>query len=293
MEDQEQTSFTFEIDNFLEKESVISSPNFLSGGCEWVVEVYPKGMDSYIDDHLSLALVVANPETLRLGWKRRANFSLVLLNQSGKVLYRFNKLFCAHFTRQGNSKTLPLKKLQEKGFLENNKLIVKVEVKVVEVVDESDVTGNEMLDVDGFQVLYTQAISVNSLFTQYPDIAENFRPKSQLVKTAYMNLLLGLIETLDKPPHSISDTELSNAHSELIELTEAGFKLDWLKKKLNGVYLERKKENVDVSPDQEFKEEINNAKSIAKDLLEVVVHSWNEWKVRLGFAHPHSYEKVD
>ncbi|CAA7032767.1 unnamed protein product [Microthlaspi erraticum] len=85
-EDQEQTSFTFEIDNFSEKEAVITSPNFLSGGCEWFVKVYPEGID--IEDHLSMYLHVANLVSLRLGWKRRASYSLVLLNQSGKELFR-------------------------------------------------------------------------------------------------------------------------------------------------------------------------------------------------------------
>ena len=35
MEDKKQTSFTFEIDNFSEKEAGRRSPQFLAGGCEW------------------------------------------------------------------------------------------------------------------------------------------------------------------------------------------------------------------------------------------------------------------
>ena len=67
-------------------------------------------------------------------------------------------LFCDQLTTAwGRSKALPLKKLQEKGFLENKKLIVKVEVKVIEVVDEAEeVTRKEMLDVQGFKVLHSQ-----------------------------------------------------------------------------------------------------------------------------------------
>lgn len=56
----------------------------------------------------------------------------------------------------GWPKAVPLKELQEIGFLENNKLIFNVQVKVAQVVDEGYVTGNEMLDVNGFQVLYSQ-----------------------------------------------------------------------------------------------------------------------------------------
>ncbi|CAA7018214.1 unnamed protein product [Microthlaspi erraticum] len=161
MEDQKQTSFTFEIDNFSDKEAVISSPTFSSGGCKWYVKVYPKG--DLVDDHLSLYLYVANPESLRLGWKRRASFSFALLNESGKELFRTVELscilFCAQFSSWGLPKALPLKKLQEKGFLEKNKLRVKVEVKVVEVVDQGDVTGKETYDYNGFQVLYIKISS--------------------------------------------------------------------------------------------------------------------------------------
>ncbi|CAA7047437.1 unnamed protein product [Microthlaspi erraticum] len=251
------TSFTFEIDNFSEKKGIIRSPTFSSGGCEWYVRVHPKGC--IVDDHLSLYLFVANTESLRLGWKIRASVSFVLLNQSGKELFKTAespcKLFCSQVSGWGTTKALPLKKLQEKGFLEKNKLIVKVEVKVVEVVDEGDVTGKETLDIRGFQILYSKVLLVGRLFTEHPDIALNLRLTNQFLKTTYMNIVLGLIETLNKPPHDISETELSNAGSELNDLTEVGFKLDWLKTKLDEVSLERKKSNVQV---QELEEHIKN-----------------------------------
>ncbi|CAA7029629.1 unnamed protein product [Microthlaspi erraticum] len=242
MEEQKHTSFTFEINNFSDKEGFITSPKFSSGGCEWYVGVYPKGYN--VDDHLSLYLHVANPGTLRLGWKRRANYSFLLLNQSsGKELYRTPEspcqLFCAQFSSWGRPKAVSLKKLQEKGCLEKNKLIVKVEIKVV---------------------------SVDRLFRDHPNIAVNVRPKNQLVKTTYMNLLLALIDTLNKPPHSITDTELSNAQSELMELTDAaGFKLDWLKTKLHEISLERKKANADGSRARELEEQIQNLKAELKE----------------------------
>ncbi|CAA7036827.1 unnamed protein product [Microthlaspi erraticum] len=250
MEDQKQSSFMFEIDNFSEKEAVIQSPTFSSGGCEWFVEVYPKGDN--VDDHLSLYLCVPNLESLRLGWKRRASYSFALLNHSGEKVYRItcdvpSHLFCNQFSEWGWAEAAPLKILQEKGFLEKNKLIVKVEVEVLEVVDEEDVTGNETLDLYGFQVPYSQVVTVSNLFVKHPDVAASFKPKDQLVKTAYMNQLLGLMETLNKPQQSITDTELSNAGSELVKLTEtAGFKLDWLKTKLDELSLERKKASFDA-----------------------------------------------
>ncbi|KAG2302571.1 hypothetical protein Bca52824_031222 [Brassica carinata] len=215
MEDHKPTSFTFEIDNLLEKEAEISSPTFSSGGCQCMQVFIPKEM----------------------------------------------------VTSWGRPKALTLKKLQEKGFMEKSKLIVKVQVQVLEVVSEAEVTGNETMDVGGFQVLYSQVIQVSRIFSRHPDIALNFRPKSQLVKTTYMNLLLKLIEKLDKPPHSFSETELSNTR----------FKLDWLKVKLDEITLERKK-TADASRIQELeqhnknliaelnKEKIKTATSAAKVL---------------------------
>ncbi|CAH2047693.1 unnamed protein product [Thlaspi arvense] len=265
MEVQKQTSFTFEIDNFSEKEGLIRSPTFLSGCCEWYLAVFPK------EDHLALYLRVANRESLRLGWKRRAIYSFHLLDQSGKELYKTSEacqLFSAHLTGWGFPRAMRLKKLQEKVFVETNKLIVKVQVKVVESVDESEVTGNETLDVKGFQVLYPQAVSVSRLFTNHPGFAANFKTKNQLVRTTYMNILLGLIEALNKPPHSLSETELSNARSELADLTEAGFKLDWLRTKLDEVFLERKKASVDGIRVQELKEQVKNLKAeLSKEKL--------------------------
>lgn len=41
-----------------------------------------------MDDHLSLFLHAVNPVSLLPGWRRRASYHFVLLNQSGKVLSR-------------------------------------------------------------------------------------------------------------------------------------------------------------------------------------------------------------
>lgn len=72
-------------------------------------------------------------------------------------------MFCAQIPQKGWPKAGPLEKLQEEGFLENNKLIFNIQVKVAQVVDEGNVTGNEMLDVNGFQILYSQVRMVTRL----------------------------------------------------------------------------------------------------------------------------------
>ncbi|KAF8111735.1 hypothetical protein N665_0073s0091 [Sinapis alba] len=232
-------ALSWEIDDFSTRNNVIMSDNFSSGGCEWYIMVYPKGRCS---DNLSLFLNVVNPKSLRRGWKRRAIFCFVLLNQSGKVLFRSPNesrcsLFCAEVPDWGYQKTVPLTEL---GFLEKNKLIVEVYIKVVEVVHQGKSTENDIIDFNGFQVTPSLAVSVGKIILQDPYFVVDFKPENQWVQTKYM-YLLGLVQTLSKSPQSLSATELSKAKQDLTALTEAGFKLDWLNSKLEEVSLEWKK----------------------------------------------------
>ncbi|WZZ68976.1 hypothetical protein YC2023_080346 [Brassica napus] len=96
MEDQNQTSFTFMINNLSDKRT--ESPKFLNGGWEWVVHVYSKEEDHKL--YVYHFLWLANPESLRPGLIIRVSFFFVMLNQSGKELYRTkaNYLFLEIFT---------------------------------------------------------------------------------------------------------------------------------------------------------------------------------------------------
>ncbi|XP_023640454.1 MATH domain and coiled-coil domain-containing protein At2g42480 [Capsella rubella] len=257
---QRNSSFSFKINNFSEKEAAIASQSFLSYGYEWFLYVHPKG-DDLCDDHMSVFLHVANPKSLGSGWKRKSCFQFVLLNQFGKELYRSpnsHGWFSAEATGWGFRKTLPLDKLHEKGFLKKDKLIVEVYITSVEADDGKGRVVSEKketLDINGFQVFASQAASARKIFTEHPDFADDFKPKNQVVKTEYMNVLLNLIETLNKPSQNHSETELSNAHMELSELMEQGFKLDWLQSKLDEVSLQRKKADADV---QKLDERVKN-----------------------------------
>jgi len=65
-------------------------------------------------------------------------------------------LFCTELLEWCHPKVMPTNKLQE-VCLENNKLIIEVQVKVLEVVHEGGVTTEkEMFNIEGFDVLYTQ-----------------------------------------------------------------------------------------------------------------------------------------
>ncbi|CAF2172990.1 unnamed protein product [Brassica napus] len=100
----------------------------------------------------------------------------------------------------------------------------------------------ETKDVNGFQVLSSQVESVSHIFRRHPDIALGFRPKNQAIRKAYMNELLNLIEMMCQSPHKLSEDDLSNADDTLADLIDVGFKLDWLKIKLNEVSEKKKKE---------------------------------------------------
>jgi len=80
-----------------------------------------------------------------------------------------------------------------------------------------------------------QVESVNNLFKNHPDIASNFRLENTHLRTTYLNSLLCLTELLCQSPHKLSNVDLANAHCTLTCVTKAGFKLDWLEKKLKEV----------------------------------------------------------
>ncbi|KAJ0258374.1 MATH/TRAF domain-containing protein [Hirschfeldia incana] len=228
-------SFRFEIDNFSDKEAAIASREFVAGGCEWYLTVYPKGHN----DHLSFYLEVANRESLQTGWKRCAKYYFRVLNESNKELYKTSvygakegEVFCARDPAWGIHKSLPLSKFQEKGFLENDKIIIEVYIKVVEAFD------GEGEDINGFQVFAAHVASVKKTFAEH------------VAKTEYKNTLI-------------------NACSKLSELAEVGVKLDWLKSKFAEVSFKRKNADdgaADESLVQQLEERIKNLELIVSGL---------------------------
>ncbi|KAG2245181.1 hypothetical protein Bca52824_092984 [Brassica carinata] len=238
-------SSRFEIDNFSDKEAAIGSRVFVAGGCEWYLAVHPKRHD----DHLSLYLYVANRESLRTGWKRSAKYYFRVLKESNKELYKSSimgkerNLFCAENPGWGVSKTLPLSKFQESGFLENDKLIIEVYIKVVEAFD------GEGGDINGFQVFAAHVASVKKTFVEH------------VAKTEYKNTL-------------------SNACSKLSELAEVGVKLDWLKSKFDEVSFKWK--NADGAADeslvQQLEERIKNLELMESGFKKDFLNSKSKWK---------------
>lgn len=85
-----------------------------------------------------------------------------------------------------------------------------------------------------------QAVSGSKIWCNHPYFFKDFDTNKH-EKAVYFTLFFCLIETLSKSPQNLSVTELRNAQNQLTELTKAGFKLDFLKPKLEEASLEMKK----------------------------------------------------
>ncbi|KAL0724708.1 hypothetical protein Bca4012_039307 [Brassica carinata] len=124
----------------------------------------------------------------------------------------------------------------------------------------------ETKDVNGFQFLSSQVELVNHIFKRHPDIALCFRPKNKEIRRAYMNELLSLIDMLCQSPEKLSEDDLSNADDTLADLIDVGFKLDWLKIKLNEVSEKKKKEKGSGARLQTMEEQLQKLKLMFVDL---------------------------
>ncbi|KAF8114794.1 hypothetical protein N665_0034s0131 [Sinapis alba] len=101
--------------------------------------------------------------------------------------------------------------------------------------------GDGTVEFNGFRVLYSEVEYVRRIFENHPETALNLRPKNQLVKNAYMNTLLDLIDITCLAPQELTEEELREAENTLLDLVGVGFELDWLKKKLEELCVKKKK----------------------------------------------------
>ncbi|KAF8061049.1 hypothetical protein N665_1213s0005 [Sinapis alba] len=274
MGNQSGKKITWTIKNFssLQCEKLCSDP-FVVARCKWRLCAYPKRKKA---DYLYLFLEVTDLDSLPCGWRRNVRYSLNIVNQNSLKRSRQNdeqKWFDDKTPRRGRVSMFPLNEIhaKENGYLVNDELRIVAEIEVIEVLGKFDVTDEtstitETMDANGFHLLPSQMEVVSRLLERHPEIASDFSTKNQNLRTGYMSLLLSLIETLRQSPHELSMTDLAEADAALGSMTNAGFKLDWLEKKLDEMAEKKEKEEAGEARVQEIEEELKDLKHKCSDL---------------------------
>ncbi|CAA0387214.1 unnamed protein product [Arabidopsis thaliana] len=155
--------------------------------------------------------------------------------------------------------------VEDGGFLVNEDLMIIVEViGASDVFEDSSTQGK--VDVNGFQVLPSQVEYVRSIFERHPDIAVEFRAKNQHLRTSCMIFLLSLIETLCQSLEELSNEDLVEADIALTYVKDAGFKVDWLEKKLDQVKDKKEREQSGLARLHELEEYLLKLKQKCSNL---------------------------
>ncbi|CAH2063694.1 unnamed protein product [Thlaspi arvense] len=126
--------------------------------------------------------------------------------------------------------------------------------------------GDEIVEVNGFQVLDSQVNQVMAIFEKHPDIALDFSLKNQQLKNAYMGVLLDLIMTLCQSPKELTMDDLNKADRTVLDLTKAGLKLHWLRQKLDEAFLKKEKNRAIRARIRVLEEQVKKRKLTLSDL---------------------------
>ncbi|KAF2606323.1 hypothetical protein F2Q68_00045055 [Brassica cretica] len=263
MEKKVDKKFTWVIKDFssLQSEKEFSDI-FVISDCKWHISAYPKG--NKVDNFLSLYLEVADYGSLPSGWRRHTRYRLIVVNQRSENLSRQHELVEDWFDEKskgwGFQSMLSLDEIHAKdsGFLVNGELKIVVEIDLLEIIGK--------VDVNGFHLLSSQVEFVSRVFETHPETASEVHLKNPNLRTGYMNLLLSLIDTLRQPPHDLPKDDLDEAHYALESLTDAGFKLDWLEKKISQVSEMKEKAKDGEIRRQEIEKELKDVKQKCSDL---------------------------
>ncbi|KAL0772480.1 hypothetical protein Bca101_037631 [Brassica carinata] len=282
--------FSWVIKDFpsLQCEICYSAP-VLIGDCKWKTRL------------MTCLSILKLPIQNHTGWRKYVKFRLSIVKQVLEIDTELQETY--HWFDEKNScwgfpSMIPLTKLhdEKEGFLVNGYLVIVAEVDVLAVIatlDESEESeesrrpvkkskhgggeesidslkechlGKETMDVNGFQVLVSQVESVRRIFEMHPDIAVDFRAKNQHLRKACMSFLLSLIETLCMSLKDLSNEDLVEADVALTYVRDAGFKVDWLEKKLEILKEKKEKEKCSLILLEEMKEKLLELKQKCSDL---------------------------
>ncbi|KAG2324812.1 hypothetical protein Bca4012_039314 [Brassica carinata] len=262
MEKKFDKKFTWVLKDFSSlKSKNIFSDIFVVRGCKWRLNAYPKGNKGH--NHLSLFLEVAGYGSLPSGWRRHVRYRLIVVNQRSETLSRqleVQNWFDEKSDNWGFSSMLSLDEINAKdsGFLVNGELKIVVEIDILEIIGK--------VDVNEFHLLSSQVESVSRMFEKHPETASEVHLKNPNLRTGYMSLLLSLIDTLCQSPHKLHKDDLNEAYYALESLTDAGFRLDWLEKKISQVSERKEKEKDGEIRRQEIEKELKDLKEKCSDL---------------------------
>ncbi|CAA7043625.1 unnamed protein product [Microthlaspi erraticum] len=272
--------FTWVIKNFssLPSEKIYSdrsSSAAVNGKKRTNLLAYPKGNKV---DCLSLFLIVADHESLPSGWSRHALFRISLMSSMFRDITVGQHRFDQKTPNWAFTSMIPLTMLHADngGFLRNGqvKIVAEIDVRVVVPEEETKPLKKIKQEDDGADLLNNKTLQLNLnemelmrlMFEKHPDVALGFRSKDPILRTAYINVLLSLIQKLCKPPQELSDNDMSDVVAALAYMADGGFKLDWLEKKLGEVKEKKKKEEACMAQLQEMEEELKPLKKKCLDL---------------------------
>ena len=111
-----------------------------------------------------------------------------------------------------------------------------------------------------FILFQLQVKFARRIFEKHSDVALVLRAKNKHLRTACMNVLLCLIETSCLAPGELSSEDLVEADNALAYVKNAGFKVDWLEKKLTKVKENKGKVHIGEIRMRELEEELKNLK---------------------------------
>ncbi|EOA25374.1 hypothetical protein CARUB_v10018705mg [Capsella rubella] len=291
MEKQVEKNFVWVIKNLSICNPKLShSDPFVIAGSKWSLVAIPKGTNfEFFYQYMGVADDCC--QSLTSTCRRHVKLRLTIVNgisQKRSLVTDSDIYFDENLPTRRYPTVAPPSNLLERdaGYLVRGQVTVVVEVVALEFIGTSGKSDKQSIDVNGFQVLPSQVKSVIRIFEKYPDIASEVRVKNPCLRTTYMNVVLGIIETLCQLPMELSDNDLDEASASVSYVAQCGFKVDWLKKKLAAV--KAKKHQADTSKaclqDMEENMQLLNEKYLElKGLMEKVNASLLDTNVALSF----------
>ncbi|CAH2080084.1 unnamed protein product [Thlaspi arvense] len=298
MEKQVEKNFTWVIKYPICLSDNCFSDPFLIAGCKWRLKAFKRENLELLYQYQG----VADSQSLPSRWRRYVKLRLTIVNRLSEKLStvtdsEFN--FDEKSPMRMYPTVLPPKLVaKDGGFLVNGEVMIVVEVVAHLVIGTLGQSHGFMFFLhrrwknDHKSALYicfdSQVESVRRIFEKHPGIAADFRARNQRMRQACMSFMLSLIETLCQSLEELSNEDLVEADIALTYLKEAGFKVDWLEKKLGQLKENKEKEKSGLVRLQEIEESLAKLKlqcSEMDDLAEKEKSELSATRTALSLDH--------